>query len=204
MTTSEKYWWILGHPKFINKDMVPARIDIEPHDVCPMTNRIEDFKALNTKTQFWVEFLSPMYIEQDDEWVQAHDYQLDCGGDTYEEAIDELYKNVLNTYGDYTQQEADDKFHKIHSFNASQSIYNPAKTVWEERHSWSSCVIDEETKEKIIDDIKNLKNTIQALRAFIKSCTIEEQQEAKIHLESEECKLWVLEKSLEKGIDLDL
>ncbi|BBM62050.1 hypothetical protein EO157G_4610 [Escherichia phage SP27] len=204
MTTSEKYWWILGHPKFINKDMVPARIDIEPHDVCPMTNRIEDFKALNTKTQFWVEFLSPMYIEQDDEWVQAHDYQLDCGGDTYEEAIDKLYKNVLNTCGDYTQQEADNTFNKIHAFKSTQSIFNPTKTVWEERHSWSSCVIDEETKEKIIDDIKNLKNTIEALREFIMSCTIEQKKEAKIHLESEECKLWVLEKSIEKGIDLDL
>lgn len=204
MTTSEKYWWILAHPKFINKDMVPARIDIEPHDVCPMTNRIEDFKALNTKTQFWVEFLSPMYIEQDDEWVQAHDYQLDCGGDTYEEAIDKLYKNVLNTYGDYTQQEADNTFNKIHAFKSTPSIFNPTKTVWEERHSWSSCVIDEETKEKIIDDIKNLKNTIEALREFIMSCTIEQQKKAKIHLESEECKLWVLEKSIEKGIDLDL
>ena len=204
MTTSEKYWWILGHPKFINKDMVPARIDIEPHDVCPMTNRIEDFKALNTKTQFWVEFLSPMYIEQDDEWVQAHDYQLDCGGDTYEEAIEKLYKNVLNTYGDYTQQEADNTLNKIDAFKSTPSIFNPTKTVWEERHSWSSCVIDEETKEKIIDDIKNLKNTIEALREFIMSCTIEQQKEAKIHLESEECKLWVLEKSIEKGIDLDL
>ncbi|AXC38800.1 UNVERIFIED_ORG: hypothetical protein [Escherichia phage CMSTMSU] len=68
-----------------------------------------------------------MYIEQDDEWVQAHDYELDCGGDTYDEAIDELYKNVLNTYGDYTQQEADDTFNKIHAVISTSSIYNPAK-----------------------------------------------------------------------------
>lgn len=204
MTTSEKYWWIMGHPKFINGDMVPPRIDIEPHDVCPITNRIESFKALNTKTQFWVEFISPMYIEQDDEWVQAHDYELDCGGDTYDEAIDELYKNVLNTYGDYTQQEADDTFNKVHAVISTSSIYNSTKTIWEERHGWSSSVIDAEAKETILEDIKNIKSTIEALREFIKSCTIEQQKEAKMHLESEECKLWVLEKSFEKGIDLDL
>ena len=194
----------MGHPKFINRDMDSPRIDIEPHDVCPITNRIEAFKALNTKTQFWVEFISPMYIEEDDEWVQAHDYELDCGGDTYDEAIDELYKNVLNTYGDYTQEEADETFNKIHAFLSTPSIYNPEKTVWEERHEWSSSVIDTEAKETFIENKKNIKSTIEALQLFIKSCTIEQLTEAKIHLESEECKLWVLEKSIKKGIDLDL
>ena len=202
MTTSEKYWWILEHPKFINRDMVPPRIEIEPHDVCPSTNRIEQFHALNTKTQLWVEFMSPMYVESDDEWVQAHDYELDCGGDSYDEAIDELYKNVLSTYGDYTQKDADDTFNQIHTI--SPSIYNSTNLIWEERYNWSACLIDPESKELMQSEIKTIKSTIEALQNYLKSCTIEQQEEASVYLETEECKLWTLKKSIEKGIDIDL
>lgn len=203
MTTSEKYWWILQHPAFLNKDMVSARIEIEPHDVCPHTNRIEDFKALNTKTQLWVEFMSPMYMEDTKQWVQAHDYELDCGGDTYDEAIDKLYQNVVSVYGEYTEEESEEIYKALHP-SASNYFSQFANLAWEEKHKWDVSIFDEEGKRCYIHDCKSTKITIEALRLYLNSCTIEQQEEARMHLESEECKLWVLEKSIEKGIDLDL
>ena len=206
MTTSEKYWWIMNHPKFFNKDMVAPQIDIEPHDVCPSTNRIEDFSALNTKTQLWVEFLVPMLDESTGKWVQAHDFELDCGGDTYAEAINNIYNNVLRVYGNYTDDESDEIFNTVHGqqLSSTSSMFSSIMKAHESRSAWNTCILDEFTKISLQEDIKNIENTINALQTFMKTCTLEQLKEAKKHLDTEECKLWLIQKSLEKGIDLDI
>lgn len=63
--------------------------------VNPETNTIEDDKTLNTKTQVWLE--SGSY---EDEHAQGcHDCDLDCGADTFENAIIELANLVFKKFG---------------------------------------------------------------------------------------------------------
>ena len=64
--------------------------------VNPETNRIDDNEEFNTKTQVWFECGS-----YNDDYA-THDTDLDCGGDSYEEAIIELANLVHKKYGDNT------------------------------------------------------------------------------------------------------
>lgn len=74
--------------------------DIVPHKVCPETNCIEDDADRNTRTQWWYEF-GPWSLHPDEHGVHVptHDYPLDGGADTYEEAIIEIAKKVHEHYG---------------------------------------------------------------------------------------------------------
>ena len=69
-------------------------LDIEVVKVNPETGSIDDNKVLNTKVQIWLE-VGP-YIGT----YFAHDIDLDCGGDTFEEAIIELASLVKQKYSD--------------------------------------------------------------------------------------------------------
>ena len=76
-------------------------LDIEVVKVDPKTKRIEDNRSGNTRTQVWRE-CGPPYKEKQIEsfpvcWT--HDIDLDCGGDTFEEAIIRLAELVLKKYG---------------------------------------------------------------------------------------------------------
>ncbi len=68
--------------------------------VDPRTKRIEDNAAHNTLTQVWLE-TGPLNKDRADshepEWT--HDIYLDCGGDTFEEAIIRLATKVRRRYG---------------------------------------------------------------------------------------------------------
>lgn len=64
----------------------------------PETNMLEtklDKQYLNTKTQIWLEFGG----WSEEENAPCHDVRLDCGGDTFEEAIISL-ANLVNHYYD--------------------------------------------------------------------------------------------------------
>jgi len=110
------WWYLQQHP--IVHDEVAASYFEESFDVYvvkvdPHTSTIEDDKARNTQTQVWLEF-GPRYFEVDmspEEWcanhydlfdgsVPSHDVELDCGADTYEQAIVELARRVSERYGD--------------------------------------------------------------------------------------------------------
>ena len=97
----EKYWRIIEHPK-LNRVGPQPIIDIEPHKVNPLTNAIDPDTKLNTQFQFWVEF---MYNDGSDPFIpdhkRGHDWNFDCGGNTYEEAISTLYDLVIKKFGDY-------------------------------------------------------------------------------------------------------
>lgn len=107
MNIADKYYWITNHPKYVpfGHDAV---IEITPHMVCPETNRIEDLALLNTKLSFWVELMIPYEDAENNYHGLAHDWELDCGGDTWEEAVEELYKLVLEKYGDYGDAELEE------------------------------------------------------------------------------------------------
>lgn len=64
----------------------------------------------NTRSECWLEFGPVEYgyvaggeFEWDDETgeMNYHDYRLDCGGSTFDEALVRLAKNVRKFYGDY-------------------------------------------------------------------------------------------------------
>jgi len=67
---------------------------VEVQKVNPETNYIDDNEDLNTKTEVWLE-CGPY-----DDRYAVHDIDLDCGGDTYEEATIKLANLVYEKYGD--------------------------------------------------------------------------------------------------------
>lgn len=71
-------------------------LNIEVVKVNPTTNEIDNKDSLNTKTQVWLEFGS----WSDKENCPCHDTNLDCGGDTFEEAIIKLANLVAIYYDD--------------------------------------------------------------------------------------------------------
>lgn len=74
--------------------------------VNPENETIEVDQSLNTDFRWWIE----LYYESEEEdylhageyyMTMCHDWDLDCGGETAEEAIEVLYDLVLAKYGDY-------------------------------------------------------------------------------------------------------
>lgn len=64
--------------------------------VNPETNTIDDDSTKNTKVQVWLE-----HGPYDKEWGDCtHDLYLDCGADTFEEAIIKLAELVKKYYTD--------------------------------------------------------------------------------------------------------
>ena len=86
----ESYHYLRKHPMF--KGCFEECLDIEIVKVCPASLCIEDRKELNTLTQVWLE-CGPKLKN-----CIAHDIDLDCGGDTFEDAIIKLAKLVKKYY----------------------------------------------------------------------------------------------------------
>jgi hypothetical protein len=98
----DAYWWVWSHPKLQFEGCVGAWIDIAPYKVDPETRFVEKDSTRNTHIEFWVEAGS--YTRYEDEGIlPSHNYDLDCGGDTWEEAVLNLAKLVLLKYGDYNE-----------------------------------------------------------------------------------------------------
>ena len=77
-------------------------LDIDVLKVNPDTNSIDDDSKKNTKTSVWLE--TGAYIKDDDALSIGcshfyHDYYLDCGGYTFEDAIIQLAELVMKYYG---------------------------------------------------------------------------------------------------------
>ena len=88
-------WEFLNHqPMFYMNFAYDLWIDVVK--VNPETNAIDIDKDKNTKVQVWLE-----HGEYDSEYHSCgHDIDLDCGGDTFEEAIIELARLVKENYTD--------------------------------------------------------------------------------------------------------
>ena len=73
-------------------------LEIEVVKVNPETEEIDCDKKLNTLTQVWLE-TGPVDTYEDSLVSYSHDYDLDCGANTFEEAIIELANLVCKKYG---------------------------------------------------------------------------------------------------------
>lgn len=129
------YWWLYNHPMFQEEfeiqggsfsDKYPEVIgekvyeshfkeclDVYVAKVNPEIMSIDDDESKNTKVQIWLEagVWNPDYGN--------HDIELDCEGDTFEEAIINLANLVMEWYGEtkerlkYTDSEIEwQKFNK--------------------------------------------------------------------------------------------
>ncbi|AUR93510.1 hypothetical protein NVP1187O_197 [Vibrio phage 1.187.O._10N.286.49.F1] len=98
MNHVDKYYWIIDHPK-LTKGRGQAEIELTPHMVNPENEIIEGDITLNTAFRWWVEVTQTVLYEG--EYIKAHDWDLDCGGETAEDAVETLYGTVLQKYGDY-------------------------------------------------------------------------------------------------------
>ena len=95
--------FIYEHPNFVDKygfSLLDSELWIDVVKVNPETNSIDDDNSKNTKTKVWLEF-GPMSYEKNLGIIPTHDSDLDCGGDTFEEAIIELANLILEKYGAY-------------------------------------------------------------------------------------------------------
>lgn len=116
MTFYESWDYLENHPAF-REEIVPGMVtpafqkalDISVVQVNPENDTIDDDDSKNTKTQVWLEcgmwesieeMVLPAGVNCPEGFYGAfcHDVNLDCGGDTFEEAIIKLAKLVKKHY----------------------------------------------------------------------------------------------------------
>ena len=100
----DKYYWIVNHPlnRNLNNHIISANeIDVLPSLVDPEIGEVNlDDDTKNTKVEYWVEL---SYLDLDED-IMGHDYRFDCGGDSFEEAVESLFQLVYDKFGDYTAE----------------------------------------------------------------------------------------------------
>lgn len=206
MTTSDKYWYIIEHPAFMNDEFVSVNICVEPQNVCPITERIEDYKPLNTKVQYWIEFCPPYKDSYtNNKFVHSHDTDCDCGGWTYEEAIDNLFDLVIEKYGSYTDADLKTKMGEV--FGTTKSV------IWKRSiEDRVQALLKQRTSNKVEDpleftflekDIKNLKGTLHALTEHRKTANIDSYSEIDDCIQNCKVDISILEASLKIGMMIE-
>ena len=100
----DKYYWIVCHPlhRDLSNHIVPDNeIDVLPSLVDPEIGEVNlEDDTKNTKVEFWAEL---SYFDLDEDCM-CHDYRFDCGGDSFEEAVESLFQLVYNKFSDYTAE----------------------------------------------------------------------------------------------------
>ena len=97
----EAWWFLVEHPEFKIDDYEGNFEDclcIEVQKVNPATETIDDNEKLNTKVEIWLECGGYIFDDHLGRVIPCHDTRLDCGGDTFEEAIINLAKKVKQFY----------------------------------------------------------------------------------------------------------
>ena len=93
------------HPKFMlggKYQTFPFGLNIRPVYVNPKTKSVDEDETKNTKLQIWLEHGPYEKIpDLNNEEQPSHDRKLDCGADTFEEAIIKLAELVKKHYGSY-------------------------------------------------------------------------------------------------------
>lgn len=210
MNVCDKFYWIKDHPAFINSSLKQVELDIDPHMVCPTTNRIEEFHRLNTKHQLWVEVMVPHYDEDEKVWTHTHDWNLDTGGDTWEEMIEKLFDLVVEHYGSYTDEDVDKKNAEVYGYRISKatlgSKIRTLKVKWNLNgswtHKWSNDMMDEEKVALFNTEAEEVNGTIKALTEYRKTCNISEYEEVDAEMERNKFIQFEQQLSLQTGIDL--
>ena len=98
----DAFWFLCEHEIFqpennYDKDFL-ACLDIDVQKINPKTNKIDDNEKLNTKVEVWLECGRYVIDEHFDSPIHEHDIRLDCGGNTFEEAIIGLANLVRKYY----------------------------------------------------------------------------------------------------------
>ena len=88
----EAYHYLREHNMF--QGNFQSCLDIEVVKVNPLSKSIDDDDTLNTETNVWLE------CGKYSKYIPYHDFELDCGGVTFEEAIIKLANLVKKYYGD--------------------------------------------------------------------------------------------------------
>lgn len=158
----EQYWWIMEHPQFNKGGVSSVRIEITPHMVCPETKRVEPYMNLNTQMEFWVELCCDLYSEQDKSFVSHHLWELDCGGLTWNDAVDALFNEVLEKYGEYPQEDLTEEYDKQIAW-CSQSAYLEGKTQEPLDESTTYPWDENFDVDRYENDIKQAKELIEVL-----------------------------------------
>lgn len=94
------YWWFKEHPSLQYNKYTQPWIEIEPHMVDPVTRTIDPDHSRNTHLEWWIE-CGPWCDCEYHGVGRMHDWELDCGGDSVEEALSKLRELVIEKYGDY-------------------------------------------------------------------------------------------------------
>ena len=89
-------WWFLVEHRIFNNEFDFERIWIHVTKVNPATNAVDDDRQKNTKVAVWLE----CFPDNENVYGRFHDVDLDCGGDTFEDAIITLAGLVKEKYGD--------------------------------------------------------------------------------------------------------
>jgi hypothetical protein len=118
----EAWWWLYKHPAFFKHGIRSGQpgffeaLDVSVQKVNPKTGVIDDDPSKNTRVEIWLEvgpWGDPASEELSKIWgdippdhpishgIATHDYELDCGGATYEEAIIKMATLVKEHYGTY-------------------------------------------------------------------------------------------------------
>jgi hypothetical protein len=93
-----------NEPRYIN--CFQNLVQIYLAYVNPAISEVDSIDALNTKPEVWIEagpYVPDEYQNSKDKFLPCHDYNLDCGGDTLEDALCSLAAKVREHYGDYNQ-----------------------------------------------------------------------------------------------------
>ena len=107
----DAFWFLHDHSEFYNPRMMADYpkcpdmwsgfnkcFDWQYQKVNPTTNSISDKLHENTKVQIWIE--CGAYSKVGGSYYPSHDTKLDCGGDTFDEALINLANLVLKHYGE--------------------------------------------------------------------------------------------------------
>ena len=135
-TFYDDWFWLNSHPSFasvtprhpnhpdmdLRYSMFMQCLDIMVSKVDPTTGRIEDKvegqPSRNTHTEFWLECGAVENVSETPNAAEnysedairngttTHDYELDCGGASFQEAIVKLAALVKKQYGEYSEAEA--------------------------------------------------------------------------------------------------
>lgn len=97
----EAWWFLSEHPhfemknKYFKTSMFAQSLSIDVQKVNPNTCSIDEDEKENTKVEIWLECGPQLYNEITKRFEPSHEVDLDCGGDTFEEAIINL-ANIVN------------------------------------------------------------------------------------------------------------
>ena len=138
----EAFWWLHRHPLFefkgklkkFRQSSFPGNLEIETRKVDPTTRCIEDDKDRNTQVVVWLEVI--VYEDGTDDdllydesrGIPTHYWKLDCGGDTFEEAIIELARLVREQEGDYDPAEREEAIIRLAQEMDTEGWYEPTSS----------------------------------------------------------------------------